>query len=61
MSLYRQTEDGPMNTVRAPAVAGMFYPNDPRELQAQVSSFLADVESEGPVPKAIVAPHAGYI
>lgn len=50
-----------MSTIRAPAVAGMFYPDDPEQLRAMVSRFLRDAEDEGPVPKAIIAPHAGYI
>jgi len=45
-----------------PAVAGMFYPSDPDELRAQIEGFLAEAEKpEGPSPKAIIAPHAGYI
>lgn len=38
----------------------MFYPDDPRELHAMVSGFLAQAEP-GPAPKALIAPHAGYI
>ena len=45
---------------RQPAVAGMFYPGDPRELEATVKELI------GPDPGqekalAVVAPHAGYI
>ncbi len=50
-----------MTNVRNPAVAGLFYPDDPRELRAQVSGYLAEVSANGAVPKAIIAPHAGYI
>ncbi len=50
-----------METVRRPAVAGMFYPDDPEELRAQIQSFLAQATASGPAPKAIIAPHAGYI
>ncbi len=59
-----------MEQVRQPAVAGMFYPGEKRELQSTVESLLRDAEAEeaaagpggpgGPAPKAIVAPHAGY-
>ena len=51
-----------MTSTRKPAVAGMFYPADPRELRREVLAFLdaGQVDREGP-PKAIVAPHAGYI
>ncbi len=50
-----------MTATRAAAVAGTFYPEDPHELRLAIRQYLADVESEGPVPKAIIAPHAGYI
>jgi hypothetical protein len=48
--------------VRPVAVAGMFYPRAPELLRAQVEGFLANVEEpKSAPPKAIVAPHAGYI
>ena len=47
--------------VRRPAVAGMFYPADPTELRGMIDAFLKDAHTTGPVPKAIIAPHAGYI
>jgi MEMO1 family protein len=48
--------------VRPPAVAGLFYPADPSELESDVETFLEEGPSgSGPVPKAIVAPHAGYV
>ncbi len=50
-----------MTSVRSPAVAGLFYPADPRELHTLVSDYLAAVPPSGVVPKAIIAPHAGYI
>ncbi len=50
-----------MASVRPPAVAGMFYPDDPRELRAMLSEFLSAAAPAGAVPKAIIAPHAGYI
>ena len=50
-----------MDNVRNPAVAGLFYPDDPRELRALLTGYLAAARSAGPVPKAIIAPHAGYI
>jgi AmmeMemoRadiSam system protein B len=47
--------------VRSPAVAGTFYPGDPRALAAAVDGLLrAAGAAEGPAPKAIVVPHAGY-
>ncbi len=50
-----------MDKIRQPAVAGTFYPASPRELQAQVDGFLAGVKNNFAAPKALIAPHAGYI
>ncbi len=53
-----------MTHIRNAAVAGAFYPGSPRDLDILVRRFLADAEkkpAEGPVPKAIIAPHAGYV
>jgi len=48
--------------IRAPAVAGMFYPASADELSAMVDGMLGEVPaSEGASPKALVVPHAGYI
>jgi hypothetical protein len=48
--------------VRPPAVAGRFYPDDPAELRRMVEDFLREVKATaGPAPKAVIAPHAGYI
>jgi MEMO1 family protein len=46
---------------RHPAVAGSFYPSDPAELRSMVRGFLDAAQVEAPVPKAMIAPHAGYI
>ncbi len=48
--------------VRQAAVAGAFYPSDPKELAAMVDGFVARAnvpEHKGEVV-ALVAPHAGY-
>ena len=54
-----------MEAVRQPAVAGHFYPSDARELAVTVDTLLAEAygvgASSAPLPKAIIAPHAGYI
>lgn len=51
-----------MSLVKQPCVAGYFYPADPVELQQTVSKLLIQAKSyDLPVPKAIIAPHAGYI
>ena len=47
--------------IRRAAVAGSFYPNDPAELRAMISGFLKQTKPSGVVPKAVIAPHAGYI
>ncbi|KAB2921010.1 MAG: AmmeMemoRadiSam system protein B [Dechloromonas sp.] len=47
---------------RPPAVAGMFYPGAPAVLRATVDELLSAAPAVSMVrPKAIVAPHAGYI
>jgi hypothetical protein len=52
-----------MNPIRPAAVAGAFYPASTPELSAQVSEMLrgAGPANPGDAPKAIIAPHAGYI
>jgi hypothetical protein len=47
--------------VREPAVAGMFYPADPRVLRAEVERLVRDGPPQKVRPKALIAPHAGYI
>src|SRR5258706_6089178 len=58
-----QWGDTAMQIVRPPAVAGAFYPADASELKEHVDALLAHVipRPEGPPPKAIVVPHAGYV
>jgi AmmeMemoRadiSam system protein B len=56
-----------MTPVRPPAVAGLFYPEAPGELDAEVGRLLAAVspkrsaERLGRAPKALIVPHAGYV
>lgn len=50
-----------MATVRNPAVAGTFYPADAQKLRTMVTDYLKTAKASGPPPKAIIAPHAGYI
>jgi len=47
--------------VREPAVAGMFYPSSPRQLAEMVREFLREAKTVSGAPKAIIAPHAGYV
>jgi len=56
-----------MARVRAAAVAGTFYPNDPNILRKDIQTFLDKAQSlynlgsgDTPMPKALIVPHAGY-
>ena len=48
-------------SIRKPAVAGTFYPDDPIKLRKMVAEFLNQAKPSDILPKAIIAPHAGYI
>ncbi len=50
-----------MPAVRPPAVAGMFYPAEPKQLAHDVQTYLAESHPQTLNPKALIAPHAGYI
>ncbi|WP_425405667.1 AmmeMemoRadiSam system protein B [Hwanghaeella sp.] len=61
-----------MSVVRPPAVAGIFYPRDSAGLSQTVSQLLQDglkarqdrsdrQSGSLPAPKALIAPHAGYV
>ncbi len=50
-----------MNRVQQPVVAGTFYPDAPDVLRQQVRSYLASSSDGASHPKALIAPHAGYI
>src|SRR5687768_14171242 len=52
---------GREKSVRPPAVAGTFYPGDPTVLASTVDGLVAARSAEGPPPKALVVPHAGYV
>lgn len=45
--------------VRNPAVAGQFYPKDPKALEKEVSSFLKEAKKEDAI--GVLSPHAGYV
>jgi len=52
----------PGTRTRPPAVAGAFYPRDPNRLRSQVLGLLGEATvSPNVVPKALIAPHAGYV
>lgn len=46
---------------RLPAVAGVFYPSDPDELEREVLNYLRNARSVARSPKAMIVPHAGYV
>ncbi|QFU21578.1 AmmeMemoRadiSam system protein B [Shewanella eurypsychrophilus] len=54
-----------LSSVRAPAVAGLFYPADPIELMMQLDDLLVLADKPAlqaiQLPKIIIVPHAGYI
>jgi AmmeMemoRadiSam system protein B/AmmeMemoRadiSam system protein A len=63
---------GSMTSVRPSAVAGAFYPGEGAALRAVVAALLKEAEKADPagsqtqevhgeVPKALIAPHAGYV
>jgi len=51
----------PASLIRRAAVAGMFYPAGAAELREMVEGFLDQARCDEPPPKAMIAPHAGYI
>ncbi|GAB4119688.1 MAG: hypothetical protein Fur0026_10100 [Sideroxydans sp.] len=50
-----------MSSNRPPAVAGSFYPADPRRLALDLHRFLAAAATARLIPKALIVPHAGYM
>ncbi|TNC81124.1 MAG: AmmeMemoRadiSam system protein B [Oleiphilus sp.] len=48
-------------STRSPAVSGLFYPDDANELTTQIAHYLAQAEAADCRPKALIAPHAGYM
>lgn len=51
-----------MHSVRPAAVAGTFYSGNPRSLAYDIDNMLRQAKaSSGPLPKAVIVPHAGYI
>lgn len=51
-----------MSRVRAPAVAGSFYPANPSVLSTQVDTWLKQAHAPRPErPVALIVPHAGYV
>ena len=52
-----------MSSVRAPAVAGLFYPGEAAALRDAVDRLLGEMPLPyvgADRPRALIAPHAGY-
>ncbi|MBT3807937.1 MAG: AmmeMemoRadiSam system protein B, partial [Rhodospirillaceae bacterium] len=47
--------------VRPPAIAGTFYPAEPDALTGMIDACMAGARDNHLSPKALIAPHAGYI
>ncbi|CAA0080901.1 Uncharacterised protein [BD1-7 clade bacterium] len=50
-----------MQSIRQPAVAGLFYSSDPQQLQADIEQYLQRASHEAQRPKALIVPHAGLV
>src|SRR5688500_2953486 len=51
-----------MGAIRTPAVAGTFYPAHADRLRVAIDGYLAAGDArDAPTPKAVIAPHAGYV
>src|SRR5271165_6378508 len=56
-----------VTVIRPPAVAGSFYPGTRDVLERQLGQFMSEADNAPPcadaaaIPKAIIAPHAGYV
>ena len=57
---FNVTGAAPPERIRAPNVAGMFYPGDAAALRREVDAHLCGARTGGAAPKALIAPHAGY-
>jgi len=50
-----------MTTTRHAMFKDVFYPGNPETLSAMLDEFFKNISSDYSIPKAIIAPHAGYI
>ena len=60
MRVFRVSGAAAPERVKPPNVAGTFYPGDGETLRREVDGYLGQVVADGPAPKALIAPHAGY-
>ena len=50
--------------VRAAAVAGLFYPQEPAALAGEIAGYLDEADEDRlcpGFPKVVIVPHAGFI
>ena|SRR3989339_2127155 len=50
-----------MTTTRHAMFKDAFYPGNPETLSTMLEEFLGHACDQHPIPKAIIAPHAGYV
>ena len=60
MPPFNRSETSAAARMKPPNVAGMFYPGRGEALHREVDAHLGQARAEGPAPKALIAPHAGY-
>ena len=60
MPALRPSGGSASRRVKPPNVAGAFYPASGDALRREVDAHLGQARAEGPAPKALIAPHAGY-
>ena len=60
MTVFRVSGATAPAKVKPPNVAGTFYPHDAEVLRREIDAHLGQARAEGPAPKALIAPHAGY-
>jgi MEMO1 family protein len=56
-----QSHAGQPGSVRKPAVAGQFYPDNPSELKRDIGSYLSKGKKLPSPPVMLISPHAGYV
>ncbi|QLG88958.1 AmmeMemoRadiSam system protein B [Chitinibacter bivalviorum] len=50
-----------MRSIRPPAVAGLFYPDDAAVLRRDIQDRIGHPKAHLPTPCALLVPHAGYV
>ena len=50
-----------MESIRQAAVAGTFYPSDPKELREMIDGFYEEANDQPTIGKVLIAPHARLV